>query len=287
MKTFYSILQVIFNQGVGEHLSVGLLLASEGEQLFFKISEEKLDAAKMLLSEASKRLLHESIRDLKNNLGESSPTPQTTLDFFQSPFRQAAYLQYLSRYQNNLVRFSSPIEIEVPFNQELFKALCWRYVYPDPENETPRLLVSSPFEPLRSSFYPKIEKQVNTNFQLTSIVLPTLFLNTTVNLIGQNEVQVVGKEIHFEKRSYNLGKDLNDIYAMIKAFEANGQDNGKYYLIGNEPSKNEIKQHEMWETMRKSKWVEVVPTDETERIEAYLDKHHVKPYVAEKQEIED
>ena len=64
---------------------------------------------------------------------------------------------------------------------------------------------------------------------------------------------------------------------MIKSFEANDQPGGKYFLIGNEPPKSEIKQHEMWSTMHRSKWVDLVSTSETEKIESYLADHDVQP----------
>jgi hypothetical protein len=277
MKSFYSILQLVFNQGAGEHLALGLLLVEADGQIYFRISEERHEAIRLLLSEESKRLLNDSLKDLSLHFQDAEVSIQTSLNLSPSLFRNQSYLQYLSRYQNNLLRFSNPVAIEAPANPDVFQALYWRYVHAGADNESPRLILPSPFEILKTEFYPRIQNRVNTDYQITSEILPTLFLNTQVNLIGKNEKIVVGKEVQFRKRAYNLGKDLNDIYALIKSFEANDQPGGKYFLIGNEPPKSEIKQHEMWSTMHRSKWVDLVSTSETEKIESYLADHDVQP----------
>jgi len=79
------------------------------------------------------------------------------------------------------------------------------------------------------------------------------------------------------KGAINLSKDLNDMYALIKAFDA-ANITGKYYMVGDEPPKKADKQHEMWNTMRKSPFVTVVPIAETEQITDYLEEHNVRPY---------
>jgi hypothetical protein len=137
------------------------------------------------------------------------------------------------------------------------------------------------FANLTESFYPRIEGKVNLDIKLTADILPTLFLPTKLNFLGQNEVQVIGKEIDFSKRSYNLGKDLNDINALMKSFEEAEKNDGKYFLIGNEPLKSEYpKQHEMWKMIyNRKKHTEIVPLNEVERIIMYIDEHGVKPYV--------
>lgn len=279
MPAQYSILQILLRPQIDEYLAVGLLLFDEG-QVHFAVSEDKVRAAKSLLSTGAGRLLSDSIRDIKRVLSPSSSSDQGVRN---SVFTQPAYLEYVSRYHNNLLRFTAPEFIRINPTPEHFSNLFHTLIFHAQSVPVLPLASASPFDSLRNTFYPRIRNRVNAGFTLTPSILPSLFVPTSVSFIGQNEVQVVGQEINFAKKAYNLGKDLNDMYALIKAFEADNKVDGKYFLLGNEPPTHSVKQHEMWVTMQNSPFVEVVPIAESERVSSYLEMHDVRPYVAEQQ----
>lgn len=280
MPAFYSILQALIHPQTDEYLSVGLILCGDEGQVHFELSNEKLKAAKDILPSGSGKLLQTTVRNIYDSIrAPADQSGQVSLGL-GSRFSTPEYLQYLSQYSHNLLRFTAPVRIDMPATQDTFLALFKRYIFDaNPLAVKPAASVS-PFEKLQADFYPYIAKRVNVGFTLTPEILPSLFIEAPVSFIGKNNVPVVGREIDFSKRSYNLGKDLNDMYALIKAFEAQG-DEGQYYLVGNEPPKQLSKQHHIWDTMRQSRFLLVIPIEETEQIREYIELHNVRPYVEE------
>ncbi len=276
MSTYFSILQAILRPETGEYLAIGLLVVGEGRH-FFEISDEKVKAAKSLLSPASTRQLNASVHDLEKTLKPMS-TNQDELFSFAHPFTNLGYLDYSSRYHNNLLRFTSPEPIQFPADQTHFLSLFKLYVYNgDPSRQTLAESVS-PFEVLKEHFYPNIKDRVNLNVELTRKHVQHLFMPTHVDLIGKNDLLVIGREIQFSKRHYYLGNDLKEIYSLVKAIEEEFEP-PKVFLIGDEPPREMGRSHGMWQDMRNSKFLKVVPVAETDQIEAYVQEHGVEPFL--------
>jgi hypothetical protein len=55
------------------------------------------------------------------------------------------------------------------------------------------------------------------------------------------------------------------------------EDAAKCYIIGDEPNQLLTEQHTVWNNVRNHPKVEYVPSNETDRIVEYLEKHDVKP----------
>lgn len=53
---------------------------------------------------------------------------------------------------------------------------------------------------------------------------------------------------------------------------------GNYFIIGDEPIKQNSKQHNTWVQVKASKFLEFVPSSETNRISEYMEEHSVQPY---------
>lgn len=277
MPTYFSILQAILRPETGEYLAIGLLVVGEGHH-FFEISEEKLKAAKSLLTSGSARLLNASIHDLEHTL---RPVSDSNRELFSAahPFTDIGYLDYSSRYHNNLLRFTAPEVIQFPADRTHFSRLFELYVYNGDPGRPALAEAVSPFEALKEEFYPKIMDRVNLNVELTTEHVASLFMPTHVNLIGKNDILVVGREILFAKRSYNLGNDLKEVYTLIKAIEEDF-DPPQVFLIGDEPPREMVRSHTMWQDMRNSRFLEVVPVAETAQIEEYVKEHHVEPFLS-------
>lgn len=273
MPTHYSIPQALLRPETGEYLAIGLLMAGEGCP-FFGISDEKLKAARELLSPSAARMLAESVRDLTRSFATEY---DTSLFETGSSLASWDFLSYSSRYHNNLIRFSAPERITLEANPQNFAQLFKLYVYHSGLSKPGLAEVPSPFRVLKESFYPRIETRVNLEVELTASQIPHLFMPTKVDFIGKNEVPVIGREVLFAKRSYNLGKDLNEMYALIKTVEEDFQ-KPQVFLVGDEPPKTMTKAHELWANMRKSPFLEVVPIAEVDRIEGYIQEHGVQPF---------
>jgi hypothetical protein len=195
-------------------------------------------------------------------------------------FSREEYLGYLAQYHHNLLTFTPPRPINLPGNQASFLRLYEKFIDRIPATEEKE---ASPFhieEVVSEKLYPSLEGKVNLGLRLTSTEIPTLFLPTRVSFIGRNDAPMVGRVIDFSKRAYNLQHDLTEMYTLVKAFEENGESRGKYYVIGQEPSQSQKKEHATWAAIHRSKTVEYVDLTETERIAEYAQAHNLESFIS-------
>lgn len=286
MKPFYCIIQVLIRPAIKEYISIGLLFGQEGEKPFLEFADDKIKVTKALLPKESWQLLAFAVQDLRTKFEHHPLTHQLGLFVAESSenYQKASeftfgYLDYLSRYQNNLLRFSSPVEIDCEYSEKNFRKLFNNFV----SNLIVKLDEPIFYKPLDKSrleleFYPKIRKRINYHFRITKKYLPTIVASKTVDFIGRNDVPVVGEEIDYTAHHQKIERQVNGLYALVKAFEADKQMGGTYFAIGDEPPKELNKQWDIWNICRKSGIVQVVPMNETEIITNYMEIHNVQPF---------
>lgn len=287
MKPFYSIIQVLIRPAIKEYISIGLLFGSDGEKPFLALAEDKIKVAKALLPKDSWHLLTLAVQELRAKIEPQISENQFSLFVAEPPAHYqksaeytAGFVDYLSRYQNNLLRFSKPESIDIEFSKNHFLKLFNIYVSEHPlvveEEIVKRPLIHNRLE---LEFYPKIQQRINYHFRITKKYLPTIVASKTVDFIGRNDVPVVGEEIDYSAHHQKIERQVNGLYALVKAFEADKQMGGTYFAIGDEPPKELNKQWDIWNISRKSGIIHVVPVDETKVITEYLEKHDVQPFV--------
>jgi hypothetical protein len=132
-------------------------------------------------------------------------------------------------------------------------------------------------------FYQNIKERVNIDYTLKPTLLPTLPVAMHIDFIGQNGTVIIGKTIDFEKRFYDLRKEIADIYTLRLSFDDDDRPNTFFFLIGNEPPTSKIEHHNLWDTLKSvKKWIKIVPSTETKVIEKQLIEKDVRPFDREK-----
>lgn len=291
MQSYYSILFVPLRPDIKEQVSIGLILRYE-RLVFFQYSKTKLNWLKDQLSTNSFRLLSHSIRAIDNLLKQESQSQKGTIyNLFPNEEKSSSswnkeYISYLSKYNNNLLTFTPPRSISLKADLDFFKKLFQLYVSDDFEETLIQENKPDINSFLEEKFYPKIENRINKNIIITSQQVHTLFLPTQVDFIGQNKNPVLGRTVNFERRHDFVENDLRAIYTLVTAFEKIKENSGKYYVIGEEPkSKYNSKSHNVWREIYKSKIMDFVDYRDFEKIEEYLEKHDVRPFIAENDNI--
>jgi hypothetical protein len=280
MKTFYSILYIPISATLDEKVSIGLIM-SNGSQNLFKYSQSKLQAIKLLLDNESYNILKVYLRSLEKEINDEIEKEYTLRIKYadsKTNWINNSYITYLSKYSNNLIKFSEPYLIDVLLNRDVFKRVFEKYIFPFDE------IISTSSEPtiyqkIKSKLYPKIQGKVNIDKTITSDDLENLFAPVEVNFIGLNGNPVAGLTVDFEKKHYFLENDITRFVSLSKALELSGKPNGKYFILGKEPNVNKTdKNHIMWTQIRDTKFLEFVDIDEFGIIEDYIDKNHVSPF---------
>jgi hypothetical protein len=282
MQTYYTVLYIPVNTSLEERLSIGLIM-SDGENHYFKYSQSKLQIIKALVSTKVYTMLKTYFKNLDNETNQrfnlNTEIFSKSLNNEQGKWINVSYLTYLSKYSNNLIQYSEPKPIGIELNIDNFNKIFEKFIYINDEvvkvinNETI-------YDKVKLNLYPKIESRVNIDTTLTVNEIPNLFVPLEVNFIGMNDVPVAGQTFDFEKRHYNLENDITRFISLTKALELEGKKDGKYYILGKEPKLNHNDKNFMiWKQINETKFLDFVDIDEVGKIEYYLEKHNVRPFI--------
>jgi hypothetical protein len=128
MKTFYSILSLNIKPEINERLSVGMVMVFN-EKVFFHFSKQKLLVIKKLVNkhiyEASLDYLKMIEKSFSTNksLNQATGILQLKPNSKYDRIFSEQYIEYLSRYNNNLVSFSKPNFIDLDATEHIFETL--------------------------------------------------------------------------------------------------------------------------------------------------------------------
>ncbi len=277
MRAYYSILSVYTKPEINEHLSVGMIMHSD-QKIFFHYSKQKLSVIQKLLNKETYKAAVNYLKTVGqtidagsnlNNSGELNLTIETRYDRVLNE----NYLEYLSRYNNNLVTFSKPQIIDYEINQtnfeSLFRMLIDEFAFEVEEKQVKTI------ERFKEQYYPKLKPFFNIGCRINPAQYAGLLTPVKVDLMGKNDHEVFGQSIDFEKIQvieFSVGSLLQLNKAVPKA---------KQFIIGYEPNRELKENHQIWDHIRKYKGFEYVDVSEAEKITSYAETHHVSPLFQE------
>lgn len=279
MKTFFSIIYLPLNSNFQEKISIGLVM-SNGEQSIFKVSNSKMQIIKGLISSHKFNILKNYFSNIINEIEPKNEEFKLNIKSdISNNWLNESYFNYLNRYSNNLVIYSEPRKIEIDITLETFKQLFNKYVFEYDEEVSLVSKGEDILSKVKANLFSKIENRVNLNVTVNSNDFNELLTPVDVNFLGKNGVIVAGQTIDFLKRLYNLENDLTRYISFTKAVDYSCSKKGKYFLVGQEPSKIENPaNHRTWKHVRESHLVEYIDLSETEKIKNYIIDKGVEPF---------
>ncbi len=276
MKCTYSIVFTPFSALSNERINLGLLLIDEAGNSIFRFSNEKFSIIRNLLSEDGAKMVKSNLNTLENKFSkgkkESFPLEEVKSDF----------IQYLSNYTNNLISFTPPKSIEIELNEENFNRLFQKFVFHNiPLISKPQV---SSISQIKKNFTPKVESPLNVDFQLKANEFDFVLFNFNVDMIGRNDRPVLTQFFDFKASPESLRTRITNYISLIKPFEIKEKKTGKFFMVADEPSKDQNSQHLIWEHLLQSplikeNFLEIVTTTELDRVAEYLETHDVRPFV--------
>lgn len=283
MKTFYSLLYVNLNVTLDEKVCIGLVM-TDGEMFFYKFSAQKLNFISPLLSVEKRQFIKQYLKSLEQDIqaNENNTTKFFSDVSYVKQWAKEEYLTYLSNYANNIISFSTPKTIALANTLENFKALFSKYVHTYEEvNVKLRKKQVTPFkiqDQVYRHLYPQIETRANTNITLNSSNFETILVPVSIDFIGSNERPVLGQTLDFTKSIQHIQHDITSYLSLTISVEEKERKKGKYFVIGQEPSIEEEKNHAFWKNLRTSPFIDYIELDELEKIAFYMEEHDVQPY---------
>lgn len=277
MATQYSILSVLIRPEIQEKITVGFLLMDENK-VFFNFSKNKLAAAKSLLSSNAYKSLKDALYNI-NATAENQHLEEhsNTITARKSNTFSKSYIEYLSRYNNNILSFSTPKEIELDATIDIFSKLYRKFI----DNST--IIEKKPFTNYIQRFKQEkhliLSKHFNIDRKVTNKEIPNLIVPVTVTFIGQNEVPTFVQSLDFEKRTDFLSNDISEILYLQRAFKDENKDSVAMSII-NEPDRIKFpQQHEIWRQLRNTSGITHYDISEADAVIEYAEKQNVKPFL--------
>jgi len=192
------------------------------------------------------------------------------------------YINYLSKYNNNVLSFSAPKLILVQANQETFQKLYQQFI-DDTMPSVKGLIQISGFDTFKSKNVFMLEKHFNIDRELSAPEIPNLIAPVKPDLIGKNKYPVFVKKIDLEQRVNLIEYDLAQLFLLRSAFEGpNSKSFG--FVIANEPEEKNTKNFQIWKQLRESSPFEYVDISESGRILEYAQTHGVIPLIQQNKE---
>jgi len=277
MKAHYSIISAQTRPEVHERIIIGLLLIGQNKP-YFSVSKNKLNIVKALIAKPLFHFLQDTIQQISDAVEKENDYKQLLFPSEEVDHKfSEKYLEYLSRYSNNLVNVSAPVRLDMEINESVFNTLFCKYV--DQLGAAPKEKVIRSVEKIKESFYPQVTKYYNTDKNISKKELPELPMTVNVDLIGKNEKPVYAQIIDFERPVYNIRQDISVIQSLHSAY---GENKSMAFLIGNEPDKTKFSQsHEAWSDLRQWKTAEFIEIKEIEKLKKYAIEHNVLPLFQE------
>lgn len=277
MKTFYSILSINIRPEINERLSIGLLMIC-GEQVFFRHSASKLSVIKRLIGNDVFKATQNYLKLVETsvNSNEAISSDNAALHFkIESKYDRLfseQYIEYLSRYNNNLISFSKPNFVELEANEQIFSLLFKKFVDQFEEivvDENTRRI-----DRFKKQYYPNVKSFFNIEQEINSTQYSGLFTPVKVDLMGKNDIEVFGQSIDFEKKIYSIECNIGNLLQLNRALPK-----AKQFVIGYEPDKDLEINHRIWNNIRMSSEFEYVDISEAEKITEYAISHGVTPLI--------
>lgn len=275
MSSHFSILSIVSKPEIGEHIAIGILLVAKGD-VFLKISKRKMNIAKKLVDEPVFSYIQDCLLDLRKDVGSLSGLRENESLFNEQVFASgkysSGYLEYMGRYSNNVLAFSSPKQIDKDADNELLDILYRKYI---DANSVESKSETQLFGRLNRDFYPRVRSHFNVEQRITENEVPKLLVPVKLDLIGHNDRPVFAQKIDLERRMDFIQNDFGTV-SMISDVLVNPQG----FIISAEPNKAKYpEQHDVWIRLRQRNSTEYVDISEVERIKEYAELHDVQPFL--------
>jgi len=284
MSTYYSIIFASIRKATQEKISLGFILFNE-DMVLCKFSYSKLAALKHFLSKDEFKIVNESINVLEKKVRASSEilhfNSHSLFKVSDSSF-SVDYINYLSRYKNNLVTYLQPKKIDIEVSVENAMKLFDNLVGSGIDHETNQLVKKiSPIDYLKEKYDGKIQSHFLMNHTITFEDVPNLLVPVKVDLLGKNGIDVFVQSIDMTSAHNLVINEVSTFYLLKETYNKN-KVKFKDFVLTQEPPKELKNQHSIWRQIKDSKEFNYVDVSESGKIMEYAEKYNVRPIFGKK-----
>jgi hypothetical protein len=288
MKGFLSIVRYVSDPVSNENIAVGVLMVSNEGKVYFKTSKNKLNLVKKINPKSYKLVLF-TLNQLALKLGVDDKYSQSIFKN-NSGLRGLDFLENLHSYNNGLIQFSKPIQLEDEvLNYDSLMALFKKYVEKDyselayaDEKTTSGYQVR-----LNEKLHEPLRERIDVQFKLQKEQIRTLYFDYEIDAIGVNGRIYAAKSIdinHYQKVG-ELQRQIAEFESLINrlkifAEQRNLKPDHNINLIV-EPykgDKSSIRELYNIISIEKMPLFQVIETDKTDSFVASIIKNKATPF---------
>lgn len=298
MKPFYTLVRIVPGPSGSDVITVGLL-AHTGTKLHLRISPFKVRLARHFFNsdiahwvDNTLKQLHRKIQNANERAEEIESRKydmQQTIALHSDTFDPLAFsfgeVDYMHRYYNGLLQFSTPTPVATELTDKVLGTLYKSFV--SAHTEEPVYTVEDVSVQL---FQDRVEKRllnrvankVNVNLPVREFVLPSLHFPFEMDCIGINGALVGAFAIDFSQSSTTTDKKFGHyvdvINRLIYKYQRQETENA-FYLIVDEPvaaQSEKIKQFRSW---REHPQVKVIGSQEVTQVAERIERTNAHPLV--------
>lgn len=284
METFYTIIKIAHNAIAGDSLSIGLLLR-DGNRFLLHFSPEKKSLAKQLLVGKSD-IVDFAVKQIQQKVEEANETLKSEQNslFGITQLLTSERFNHLSTYANGIIRFTEPSFLNDKITDEKFIKLFQLLVDKTFQKEKPEVdLKETKFKAtVEKKLIKRVQNKVHTHLELTPEKLPGLFYNFNIECLGKNGAFVGAKVIPFNKKNETIDKELSHYLGLITTLglkfpDRNGND--KFYIIGDEPSDVNSREHRTWENIKNNPAVTLIYAEQSDVVAEDIEKTNASQFL--------
>ncbi len=275
MKTFYSILSINIKPEINERLSIGMIMIY-GDKVFFQYSKNKLSVIQRLISNETYRAALDYLRLIEKSVSSKLILDKSVNELniksenkYNRIFSEQ-YLQYLSKYNNNLISFTNTNYLDIDGSENIFKKLFVKLIdeaaFEKIEKKLRRI------DNFKKEYYPEVRTYFNIERKIDSTNFSGLLTPVKIDLMGKNNIEVFAQSIDFEKDIRSIEFNVGNLLQINKAIPT-----AKQFVLGFEPGKQDKILHRVWNNIRKNTDFDYVDISESDKIKDYAKSHGVTP----------
>jgi hypothetical protein len=269
MNSFYTIVKIARGQTSYDSVAIGLIayLDNRYEILF---SDRKIKIARNLVGDDSdltdffETQLVNWIKSLNTSIDKSP-----SLIFPEKNIGED-YFDYLSRYSNNLIQFSRPFSLGNSIDITGFKKLFSLLIDNESKTHLEKPVNYEEFtERIRTKLIEEVKEKVHVYAKLTEKEIPSLYFSFEMDCIGINGVITAAKSIDFNQGESTIDRNLSHYFAVSSLITRNfgkAKKENNFFLIADEPSSINSKEHKIWEKLKKQQEFVLVNSEESGRV---------------------
>ena len=270
MESYYSILKYVNNPLSNEAIALGLLAVSNGE-VYFQLSDQKLELAKKL-NNKNYKLLDFSLKQFQEFLEADSQDESHFLIASKKQINKG-FINKLSNYNNGILQFSKPEAINSEISTSVFINYFNRFIGEEPAQEI--VLPKSRFKnTIEKKLYEPLKNKIDVAFILKKKQLDTLFFDFHFDGIGVNGKIYAAKAIDFNSNRQlgQIRNDISDFESVIERLNRFADVKGlssdhKYSLIVDPYLGYSVSYNDLYSLLKKNTmpFFEIISTKETQK----------------------